>query len=304
MILNVKNETSKLEAVVLGIPNSMGSEPTLEETYDSKSYESVKLNQYPKEEDVIYEMNEFEKVLKKHSVQVFRPWVLEDCNQVFARDVGMAIDDKFIIANIIPDRADEQEAYERIISSIAKEKVIHVPEEVHVEGGDVILWNEFMFVGCYKQSDYKNYKTARTNFEAVQFFKDLFPNKWVIDMELVKDDFDPYKGILHLDCTFQPVGHNKAIIYKDGFLNPMHYDILISLFGRDNVFEVTQEEMYWMCPNVFSISPDVVVSEKNFTRLNNHMREVWGMTVEEIPYRNVSRMGGLLRCSTMPLIRG
>ena len=303
MILNVKNETSKLEAVVLGIPTSMGPTPKLEDTYDAKSYESVKNNDYPTIDQVSFEMNAFEEVLKKHEVQVFRPWVLENCNQVFARDVGMAIDDKFVIANIIPDRADEQEAYERIISSIAENKVIHVPESVHVEGGDVILWNEFMFVGCYKQDDYSQYKTARTNFEAVQFFKDLFPNKWVIDMELKKDDFDPYNGILHLDCTFQPVGHNKAIIYKEGFLNPMHYDILISLFGRDNVFEVTQEEMYLMCPNVFSISPEVVVSEKNFTRLNNHMREEWGMTVEEIPYSNVSKMGGLLRCSTMPLIR-
>lgn len=303
MILHVKNETSKLQAVVLGIPDSMGPDPTLEETYDSKSYESVKLGHYPKEVDVKMEMDAFEAVLKKHQVQVFRPWVLEDCNQVFARDVGMAIDDKFIISNIIPDRADEQEAYERIISSIAPDKIVKIPEEVHVEGGDVILWNEFMFIGTYKGSDYKNFKTARTNFEAVQFFKDLFPNKWVIDLELVKDDFDPYKGILHLDCTFQPVGHNKAIIYKDGFLNQMHYDILISLFGRDNVFEVTKEEMYWMNPNVFSISPEVVVSEQNFTRLNNHMRNEWGMTVEEIPYRNVSRMGGLLRCSTLPLIR-
>lgn len=303
MILNVKNETSKLEAVVLGIPTSMGATPKLEETYDAKSYESVKNNDYPTEEEVTLEMDAFDSVLKKHGVQVFRPWTIENCNQVFARDVGMAIDDKFVIANIIPDRADEQEAYERIISSIAKDKIVHVPENVHVEGGDVILWNEFMFVGCYKQADYKQFKTARTNFEAVQFFKDLFPNKWVIDMELKKNDTDPYNGILHLDCTFQPVGHNKAIIYKDGFQNPMHYDILISLFGRDNVFEVTKEEMYWMNPNVFSISPEVVVSEKNFTRLNQHMRDVWGMTVEEIPYRAVSKMGGLLRCSTMPLIR-
>lgn len=303
MILNVKNETSRLHAVVLGIPDSMGPNPKLEETYDAKSYESVKLNRYPKEEDVALEMDAFEKILKKHGVQVFRPWVLKDANQIFARDVGMVIDDKFIIANIIPDRRDEQEAYERIIHSISPDKVVHVPENVHVEGGDVILWNEFMFVGVYKQDDYSNIKTARTNFEAVQFFKDLFPNKWVIDMELRKDDFDPYNGILHLDCTFMPVGHNKAIIYKDGFLNPMHYDVLVSLFGRDNIFEVDKQEMYWMFPNIFSISPDIVVSEEHFTRLNRHMRDEWGMTVEEIPYRNVSCMGGLLRCSTMPLIR-
>src|SRR5690625_7467973 len=106
-------------------------------------------------------MNAFEQVLLKHGVQVFRPWVIENCNQVFARDVGMAIDDKFVIANIIPDRADEQEAYERIINSIAKDKVIKVPENVHVEGGDVILWNEFMFVGCYKQADYKQRSEER-----------------------------------------------------------------------------------------------------------------------------------------------
>jgi N-dimethylarginine dimethylaminohydrolase len=37
--------------------------------------------------------------------------------------------------------------------------------------------------------------------------------------------------------------------------------------------------------------------------MNDHLRNVWGMTVEEIPYREISKMGGLLRCSTMPLVR-
>lgn len=303
MILNVTNETDTLKAVVLGQPGGMGEDPELKDTFDSKSRESVKRGIYPSEEDVTKEMEAFEKVLKKHDVQVFRPWVIEDLNQVFSRDVGFVIDDKFIIANLIEDREEEQKAYERIIDSISEKNIIKTPDDVHVEGGDVILWNEFMFVGCYKQDDYSNYKTARTNAKAVEFLKHHFPNKWVIDMELVKDDNDPFRGILHLDCTFQPVGKDKAIIYKNGFLNERHYQILLDLFGRKNVFEVTREEMYWMNTNIFSISPEVVVSEKNFTRLNNHMREEWGLTVEEIPYREVSKMGGLLRCSTMPLIR-
>ena len=303
MILNVTNETDTLKAVVLGQPGGMGEDPELKDTFDSKSRESVKRGIYPSEEDVTKEMEAFEKVLKKHDVQVFRPWVIEDLNQVFSRDVGFVIDDKFIIANLIEDREEEQKAYERIIDSISEKNIIKTPDDVHVEGGDVILWNEFMFVGCYKQDDYSNYKTARTNAKAVEFLKHHFPHKWVIDMELVKDDHDPFRGILHLDCTFQPVGKDKAIIYKNGFLNERHYQILIDLFGRKNVFEVTREEMYWMNTNIFSISPEVVVSEKNFTRLNNHMREEWGLTVEEIPYREVSKMGGLLRCSTMPLIR-
>ena len=115
---------------------------------------------------------------------------------------------------------------------------------------------------------------------------------------------DPYDGILHLDCTFMPVGRGKAIIYKRGFLNPRDADHLIEMFGgEENVFELTTEEMYWMNSNVFSISEDVVVTEEHFYRLNNHLRNVWGMTVETVPYREISKMGGLLRCSTLPLLR-
>ena len=60
--------------------------------------------------------------------------------------------------------------------------------------------------------------------------------------------------------------------------------------------------MYQMFSNVFSISNEVVVSEKNFIRLNTWLREQ-GFTVEEVPYAEIAKQEGLLRCSTMPLIR-
>ena len=60
--------------------------------------------------------------------------------------------------------------------------------------------------------------------------------------------------------------------------------------------------MYEMFSNVFSIAPNVVVSERNFKRLNNWLREN-GFVVEEIPYAEISKQEGLLRCSTLPLIR-
>ena len=86
-------------------------------------------------------------------------------------------------------------------------------------------------------------------------------------------------------------------------MNPRDADHLIDIFGKENVFEITTEEMYFMNSNVFSISEDVVVTEEHFTRLNKHLREKWGMTVETVPYREISKMGGLLRCSTLPLRR-
>ena len=100
-----------------------------------------------------------------------------------------------------------------------------------------------------------------------------------------------------------PVSHNKAIIYKDGFIYEKDYQLLVEIFGKPNMFEITQDEMYYMNSNLFSISPQVVVSEKNFVRLNNFLETEWSMTVERIPYFEISKMGGLLRCSTLPLVR-
>jgi len=60
--------------------------------------------------------------------------------------------------------------------------------------------------------------------------------------------------------------------------------------------------MYDMSANVFSISPDVVVSDRHFKRLNNWLR-FNELIVEEIDYREISKQEGLLRCSTLPLYR-
>lgn len=292
-----------MRAVVLGLPYSPGPTPTLDQTFDSKSYESVLHGVYPVEEDMVKEMDAFLAVLKKYDVDVYRPAPVKNCNQVFSRDVGFVIDDKIIVSNIIPDRQEEIDAYEEIYRQIHYKQIYNLPESVHVEGGDVVLYKDYIFLGQYDFPDYRQVKTARTNRLALDYLKMIFPEKTIIPLNLLKSDTDPYQGILHLDCTFMPVGRDKAIIYKKGFMNPRDADHLIDIFGKENVFEITTEEMYFMNSNVFSISEDVVVTEEHFTRLNKHLREKWGMTVETVPYREISKMGGLLRCSTLPLRR-
>ena len=303
MEIHVTSETGRLREVVLGLPYSNGPTPTLEQTFDSKSYESVLHGVYPEESDIISEMNAFEAVLKKYDVTVHRPMLVPNCNQVFSRDVGFVIDGKIIVSNIIPDRQEEIDAYEEIYRQIHYKNIYNLPEAVHVEGGDVILYKDIIFLGQYAFEDYPMVKTARTNRLALDYLRMLFPEKTIMPLNLRKSDTDPYEGILHLDCTFMPVGKDKAIIYKRGFLNPRDADHLVDMFGKDNVFELTTEEMYWMNSNIFSISEDVVVVEEHFYRLIKHLRDVWGMTVETVPYREISKMGGLLRCSTLPLRR-
>ncbi len=300
--LNVKNETSRLRAVVLGSAINNGSTPTVDEAYDPKSLEHILAGTYPIEADMINEMEAFNAVFQKYDVKVYRPEMIQNYNQIFSRDIGFVIDDTFIKANILPDRERELDAIQYIIDQIDPKKVVRPPEEVHIEGGDVMLWNEYIFVGTYKGSDYKDYITARTNMQGVQYLKELFPNKIVKEFDLVKSKIEARDNALHLDCCFQPIGTNKGIIYKSGFREEADYMFLVQLFGRENLFHITRDEMYDMNSNIFSIAPDVVVSEKNFSRLNNWLREN-GFTVEEIPYAEIAKQEGLLRCSTLPLIR-
>lgn len=300
--LNVKNETSRLRAVVLGSAVSNGPTPTAEEAYDPKSLEHILAGTYPKEEDMVKEMETFNQVFQKYDVKVFRPQLIENYNQIFTRDIGFVIDDIFIKANILPDRIRELDAIQYILDQIDPNKIVRPPEEVHIEGGDVMLWNDYIFIGTYKGSDYKDYITARTNMEGVNFIKELFPNKIVKEFDLVKSKIEARDNALHLDCCFQPVGKNKGIIYKSGFREESDYVFLLELFGRENLFHINRDEMYHMNSNVFSIDENIVVSERNFTRLNKWLRDN-GFVVEEIPYAEIAKQEGLLRCSTLPLIR-
>lgn len=300
--LHVKDETSRLRAVVLGTAESCGPTPKIEDAYDPKSILHIEAGTYPIESDMILEMEAVAAVFEKYDVQVFRPKVIEDYNQIFSRDIGFVIDDKFIKANILPDREREIEAIQYIIDQIPATSVFRLPEDAHVEGGDVMPWGEYVFVGTYTGDDYPDFITARTNKEAVQYLTELFPHKEVVSFELRKHNTEPKENALHLDCCFQPVGKDKAIIHKNGFLKEEEYEWLVSLFGQENVFEISKEEMYNMNSNVFSIAPDVVISEKNFTRLNTWLRS-HNITVEEVPYAEIAKQEGLLRCSTLPLIR-
>jgi len=300
--LNVNNETSKLKAVVLGTALSLGPTPKLEDCYDPKSREHVLNNTYPIEEDLTQEMQEFFDVLKKYNVIVYRPKKIENYNQIFSRDIAFVIENKFVFANVVEDRAKEIQGIKHVYDQIEDQNIIHLPESCHVEGGDVMLWGNYIFVGTCSAEDYSKYITARTNSQAVDVIEKLFPNKTIIPFELLKSNDDARNSALHLDCCLQPVGNNKVIACPDGFLDKNQYQWIVDLFGAGNIFEISREEMYNMHCNIFSIDKNVVVSDSNFIRLNTWLEEN-NFTVEKIKYTEVSKQGGLLRCSTLPLIR-
>ena len=298
--VKVLDETAPLEAVILGTADSMGGIPPLEKTCDPKSKEHILAGTFPKEADLIAEMDEVAKVLEKHGVMVYRPESIAEFNQIFARDIAFVIQDKLVVPCVTPERKLESDGIQYIIDQV--EHMLLPDEHERMEGGDIMPWRDHIFVGYSKAEDFEKYTVSRTNEAAVDYLRRHFPDFTIKAFELNKSDNNPRANALHLDCCFQPVGRDKAVIYRYGFKNQADADFLINFFGKENVFEITQEEMYEMNSNFFSISPEVVISDSSFVRLNDQLKK-WGLTVEEVKYREIAKMEGLLRCTTMPLRR-
>ena len=300
--VNIKNETSELVTVVLGIAENFGGIPLVEDCYDPKSIEHVQAGTFPNSKSCVDQINEFFEVLEKYNVNILRPKNIYGINQIFTRDIAFVIENKLILPNIIKDRVEELTAISYILDQVNTCNVIKTPSNVRVEGGDVLVCNDHIFVGYSEKEDFDKYIVSRTNRLAINFLSQNFPAKEVKGFELNKSDVNPRNNALHLDCCFQPIGRDKAIIHKAGFKRPEDIEYLTNYFGAENLIEIDTDEMYNMNANVFSISEKVIVSDRNFTSLNYKLKQ-YGFTVEEISYSEIGKMSGLLRCSTMPLIR-
>lgn len=299
---SIKNETARLRKVVLGLAEDFGGVPTLTDTHDPKSKEHILSGSFPTQGAVLSQMDSLKKAIGKYDVEILEPDNIKGLNQIFARDIGFVLDEIFVVPNITMGRRKEVDALASIIEQIPSENILRAPKEVRFEGGDVMPWNETLFVGYSKKEDFDTYVVSRTNEAGVDFLRENFTNCKVIALELKKSDDDPRQNALHLDCIFQPIGTNKAIVFREGFKYESDYQEIEDYFGVENLIHISREEMYNMNSNIFSISPEVIISNKSFTRLNTLLAEM-GFTVEEVEYDEISKMEGLFRCSTLPLVR-
>lgn len=283
----LRDETAPLESVVLGIGENRGATRAINPTIRKH----LQNNSAPTEEDIVEEIKTFEKVLLQNGVEVLRPEDIPGTEQIFTRDIGFVIEDYFFVANMKHAvRQEEVKGVHYITKTANPGKVVRLPEGALAEGGDVLLYGDYLFVGI----------SDRTNAAGAAFLQEFFPNKQVVSLDLVVDQDNSDRNILHLDCTFQPIGKNQAIFYRDGFVDAP--DVLFDLFPDDRRIDINQEEKGLMFPNVFSISPSKIVIEKNFRRLKEELLQR-DFEVFEVDYAETSKLSGLLRCSTMPLRR-
>ena len=301
MNLRAVNEWDALRTVVVGTARSMGGTPLLEDASEPKSNEHIRAGTFPLESDCMSELDGLAALLEAHDIRVLRPQDLEDVNQIFARDVGVVIDDRFVAMRMISDRAAEWQGIEPLLKDVRDSHVLTPPAGVRVEGGDVMPMNGEIWVGHSAADDFATYTTSRTNDAALDWLSDQYTDWRVRGFELTKSDDDPRTNALHLDCCLSVLAGGHAIFYANGLKHEEDRAFIRCQF-EGQLLEVDADQMYDMQCNLISITPEDVVSCPTFEHVHAQLLD-WGYRIHTTPLQETAKMEGLLRCVTLPLFR-
>ena len=202
-------------------------------------------------------------------------------HQIFVRDIATVILDTLVVCEMRqPLRRNEPKALAWLVDSV--EGPVESLTEGFLEAGDVMVHGGTLYVG----------QSLRTDARALSWLERRFAGRLEIaPLALV----EPH---IHLDVVFNIAGNNLALIYPAAF-EPA---ALARLRSRFRCIEIDRAEQFSLAANVLSLSPEIVVSTSHQRRVNGLLRQE-GLTVIEIAYDEVAKLGGAVRCATCPLLR-
>lgn len=281
------SETDVLKEVIIGRYKGYCAERAYVEIVNEDQKKGL-----PQLKELEREFEEFKKVLVEHGVKVLVPDYVGKFvyDQLTPRDIGVTIGHKFVLCNMARSsrRYESAGVFTHLQNREVEEPNILLPRphDALLEGGDIVVDKGKIFVGI----------SQRSNPKGFEFLVSSFPEFDVIPVYC--RSISEGENVLHLDCTFNPVGAQHALIYPDGFSE------IPTAMRNYQWIEVTKQEQAALATNVLSLSPDLLVSRDHSDchRVNNLMREA-GSEVIEIPFNAAPSTGGSFRCCTLPLVR-
>ena len=287
MDVYVDSETAPLRSVIVGYPdNFLQVDAEIINETQRQYYDGPEA---PTTEAVTAQLNGFIRVLRDRGVEVIQPHALPYVpDQMMTRDIGVVIGTTFVVTTMAAaSRRLEWRGYSHLFERFpADVKVLFGPEDLVIEGGDVIVDRGKVFVGIGQ----------RTTLAGAAWLMQLVPDHEIVPINL--SGLEHGEDVLHLDCSFLPVGDGYALIYPGGLR-----DVPAAVRDTYELIEVTREEQQVLGTNVLSISPDCVISQPTSVRINAELR-ARGIEVVEVPYSEPPKTGGSFRCCTLPLRRG
>ena len=110
MTIRIDNEWGTLQRVIVGDGHEMGPPTTADTAFDPTSYSHLKAGTYPDPDRVAVQLAHLFDILADEGVEVMNPDPIPGLEQVFARDVGLVIEDRFYRSVMIGDNEKDVEA--------------------------------------------------------------------------------------------------------------------------------------------------------------------------------------------------
>lgn len=290
------NESDTLRQVIIGYADNLRLNPD----GTPKQHEIVNATQekYAGTEDdataerAVPEFKEFRRIMEENGIEVIEQEPCpEDANvpdQLTPRDIGFVVGDTFFLASMAKEsRRREWEGISKVLDRIPQQKVVKVPEDIVVEGGDIVVDKGNVYVGISQRTTLKGLAFLRQQLEGSGLN--------IIPVKLKKPEED--EDCLHLDCVFVPVGKNGALVYPEGMKQ------MPTEMADYQQVPVSKTEQENLATNVLAISPTKVIARDSATRVNSEMTKL-GVDVITMKFDEAPKTGGSFRCCTLPLVRG
>lgn len=196
--ISIPSETAPLKKVVLCLANPVSIYPILRYGVIDKAalyqlwHNRFAFYNYKK---VRQQQEALMKCMKVNGVEVLLADEMPGCaTQHYIRDIGFAIDDTFFCAS--PRRFYRKRELEGLRNILPRFSRVAQLEKGSIEGGDVIVDDDFIIVGLGEETNKEGIESLRRKLRELR-----------IDREIVAIEFS-HRGIIHLDTKFNIVSNS------------------------------------------------------------------------------------------------
>jgi len=229
---------------------------------------------------ILEQQKKFFDVLKKYNVELLFANTNEKLLwQMYTRDTGFVIKDKFFYCDRrwFEERGGEVNEIIHFFEELKEDSIIEI-KKGKIEGGDVLVGEDEIFIGV----------SNRTDEEAISEIEKYFPVKRLF---LGND-------VMHLDVRMTILPRKHLLIHPESFKS----EDLDYLKERYEFIEVTKEEAATLGTNVFVINEKTIVVDNAHARIKKDL-EARGFKIEVVDYSEPIALSGSFRCTTLPVLR-
>lgn len=276
----ISSEFGKLAKVILGTADGF----TQGERINDGMCKYYGTESGPTERKLAAEYLVLKNLLEKYGCSVYQPVPSAEVPQQLAsRDIGFVIGDTFVFGSMARESRKKEAVHIRHIVKRFAGKVIYAPDNVCLEGGNIIVDGAKIFVGI----------GIRTTVNSIDFLKEEFGHKYTI----IPVFLSVREEIIHLDAVFNILDKDNILVYPEGIIK------IPDEFSRYNMLTVTKKEKDLGACNFLSIDHRTKIFRKDLVSLTNKLRKM-GYKIETINWAETKKTGTTgPRCAVLPLIR-